>query len=192
MATMAEAKDKKADKPEDAGESVPVTVTKHAMMTEAPASEKPAEETKPETPDAKPATPSTSRIKIQPLSKPEDLKPEEDKKDDANDDSSASDDTSDDDSDGVGGRDKLKDASQEEQALIDNKAAERQANLDKIAMAKTYFLPINQVVRRRSKQVAIAGTVLAVLLGLAWLDISMDAGLISVPGVKPPTHFFDK
>jgi hypothetical protein len=200
---MAEAKAKKDVKVEDpaAGESVAVTVNKHALMTEAPATsddsgeKKEATDSKPEAPATKEAVaPSTSRVKIQPLSKPEDLKPKEDDKpsEEKAETSGAGDDEDDSGDDSSAGRDKLKDASQEEQELIDKKAAERQANLNKIGLAKTYYLPINQVVRRRSKHVAIAGAAVAILLGLAWLDISMDAGLISVPGVKPPTHFFDK
>jgi hypothetical protein len=190
---MADAKDKKDAKAEDseAGEKVAVTVTKHAMMTEAPADVGETTEAKPAAPEKKDvAVPSTSKLKIEPISKPEDLKPEEDKQPEASADSDASSEDGSDDS--PTGRDKLKDVSQDEQDLMEKKAAEHQANLNKIAVAKTYFLPINQVVRRRSKQVAIAGTVLAVLLGLAWLDVSMDAGLISVPGVKPVTHFFSK
>ncbi len=165
-------------------------------MTNAPGdSSAPAEETA-DTKSA-PATPDTQvvvagKLKIQPISNLEDFKPAAKEEPDEKE---STDDTSDESDDTYGNtepnaHDKLKDASHDEQDVVDSKAAERQANFDKIVNAKTYFLPINQVVRRRSKHVAIAGIVLIVLLGIAWADISLDAGLISIPGIEAPTHFF--
>lgn len=183
---MPEAKDKSNEAVEEAQ---PAVVTKHAVLTEPTAEEKPETTDTDSSATKDPASPSATRIKIQPLSKPEDLKPEAKEETKESDPEDAIDDDEDDDS---SGRNKLKDASRDEQDLIDRKAAERQANLDKIALAKTYYLPINQVVRRRSKHVAIVGAVLIILLGLAWLDVSLDAGLISIPGIKAPTHFFSK
>jgi hypothetical protein len=161
----------------------------HSLMTDStPEHDNPSqtvEDTK------EPAVTTSSKVKIEPISKPEDLKPEADDKPEPK--SDASSESSTDDSDDTSeGRDKLKDADRDEQELINKKEAERQANLDKIALAKMYYLPINQVVRRRSKHVAVTGVALIVLLGIAWVDVSLDAGLISIPGVKAPTHFFSK
>lgn len=194
---MADTKDKtkenttavvtKPDGDAEAGEK-PTIVPVRTVVTENKADEKP-EPAEPDSIATKDlASPSATRIKIQPISKPEDLKPDDITPVEA--DKSQDSDDSDDEIDEVTGRNKIKDASQEEQELIDRKAAERQANLDKIALAKTYYLPINQVVRRRSKHVAIVGAVLIILLSLAWLDVSLDAGLIDIPGLKAPTHFF--
>ena len=36
----------------------------------------------------------------------------------------------------------------------------------------------------------VLGVVLAVLLVLAWLDIALDARIISLGGLHAPTHFF--
>jgi hypothetical protein len=81
----------------------------------------------------------------------------------------------------------------EEEAAKLAKAAEeeakRKAQLDKLVEEKAYFLPINQVERRRTLHFSIAGILLIILLGLAWIDLAADAGLITLP-VKPVTHFF--
>ena len=178
------------------GKSAPSTTSKAIIVTNHPVLSDPmVVEDKPTATTDEPASPtnvppSVSRLKIEPLSKPEDVKPEDEEKpvEDSATEDATTEDTNDDDD--VVDRDKIKDASTEEQELIDRKADERQANIEKIALAKTYYLPINQVVRRRSKHVAIAGTVLIVLLGIAWADVALDAGLITIPGVKAPTHFF--
>lgn len=79
-------------------------------------------------------------------------------------------------------------AKDEEQAAL--KEAERAAEIDRLAISHKYYLPINQLERRRNRHYAIAGIVLIIILGLAWADISLDAGIVSIPGVKAPTHFF--
>jgi hypothetical protein len=177
---MADDTDKKTTK---------IVVTSHQVLSDPDAtsdspttgSDEPAGPTK--------VPPSVSRLKIEPLSKPEDLKPTNDEA--ATDEPEPSTDNAEADSDDTGD-DKPKDVSADKQDVIDSKAAEHQANIEKVALAKTYYLPINQVVRRRSKHVAIGGTVLIVILGLAWADVALDAGLITIPGVKAPTHFFSK
>ena len=191
---MADAKNQAPDaktmdvaKPSKAPASSPTPIMTHKMVTEPGAEDSGATQ---EPAADKTSAPSTKGIRLEPISRPEDLKSEETKKQEAE----ATTDTSDHDDAGndLTSRDKLKEASTDEQDLMAKKAAERQANFDKIALAKTYYLPINQVVRRRSKHVAIIGAVLIILLGLAWVDVSLDAGLISIPGVKAPTHFFSK
>ncbi len=137
-------------------------------------------------------------LKIQPLNpdtKPESDTPpansnEETATDNSKDSSPVVNDSIDDDADDTATRGKAPNA--EDEDLAAKRAAERQAQLDKIAEARTYYLPINQVVRRRSRHVAAAGLVLIVCLGIAWADVALDAGLITIPGVKAPTHFFDK
>jgi hypothetical protein len=138
--------------------------------------------------------PTKSRVKIEPLS--DDVKPEDDDTQPAADDKKA-DDTADaqvtdsiDDENDDASKDSKPNAQDED--LATKRAMERQAQLDKIAEAGTYHLPINQVVRRRSRHVAIAGAVLILLLAVAWIDIALDAKLITLPGVKPVTHIFEK
>lgn len=61
---------------------------------------------------------------------------------------------------------------------------------DALIEQKTYFLPINAALHRRSKRVAGIGTILIVVLLLAWFDIALDAGIIDIPALHPVTHFF--
>ncbi len=82
------------------------------------------------------------------------------------------------------------------QTVLDKEAARLEADakaqdeLDTLVDQKTYFLPINSVEKRRSKHVFIFGVILIVILAAAWLDVAMDAGFISLPGVQPITHLF--
>lgn len=68
--------------------------------------------------------------------------------------------------------------------------AEHDANLQKIVDAKTYYLPINAVEKRKTKRFVIAGLLLSIVLILAWIDIALDAGLIQLGGLESVTHFF--
>lgn len=184
---------KKEPKIVDVAKPARPAVIKRAMMTQVPPDPDAAGDAA-TIPKNKPVTPETSasvasKVKIEPISKPEDLKPDDVKAtetqstEEVGQDAEADNDSSTD-------QDKVKDVSLDEQQLIDSKAAERQANYDKLVLAKTYYLPINQVVRRRSKRVAIAGAVLILLLSMAWADVSLDAGIINIPGIEAPTHFF--
>ena len=80
--------------------------------------------------------------------------------------------------------------------LEDNEAAEaarqaeRDANLQKIVEAKTYYLPINTVEKRKTKRFVVLGILLSILLIIVWLDVALDAGLIQIDGISPLTHFF--
>ena len=78
----------------------------------------------------------------------------------------------------------------EEQELAARKEAEQVEAVDALAASRKYYLPINQVEKRRNKQYAVAGVILIIILGLMWADIALDAGIVSIPGVKAPTHFF--
>ncbi|MEK7599717.1 MAG: hypothetical protein AAB462_01645 [Patescibacteria group bacterium] len=83
------------------------------------------------------------------------------------------------------------DTAPENQLDIDaSKEAEHEAAVQKLSESKKYFLPINAVEQRKSKQFVILGVVLSVILALAWVNIALDAGLIKIPGIKPVTHFF--
>lgn len=65
------------------------------------------------------------------------------------------------------------------------------AEIQKLIDSKTYSLPIKTVEQRRSKRVVILGVFISLVLGLAWLNIALDAGLVQVSGV-PHTNFFDQ
>lgn len=69
-------------------------------------------------------------------------------------------------------------------------AAKQQAELAALTESKEYFLPINSVERRRSKLVALLGIILILALGLLLVNLMLDAGFISIPGVEPLTHIF--
>ena len=179
--------------------SKPIIVTnrpvlKDPMVVEddaAPDSEKPVES------EQALAVPSVSKVKLAPLS--EDMKAAESAKADAKEQetdkaegSAATDDVTQepDLDDGEGTSDDAKKQAPETDEAAERKASERQAELDKLIESRKYFLPINQVERRRSKHYAVVGFIVIVILGLAWVDIALDAGLITLPGVKAPTHFF--
>ncbi|HEX7368478.1 MAG TPA: hypothetical protein VF261_02380 [Candidatus Saccharimonadales bacterium] len=71
-------------------------------------------------------------------------------------------------------------------------AAAHAAEIDKLAESHKYYLPINQVEKRRNKRSAALGLVLIILLCLAWLDIALDAGIFRLGGIHPITHFFSR
>lgn len=83
-------------------------------------------------------------------------------------------------------------------AAADKEAAQLEADakvqdeLDTLTDQKTYFLPINAVEQRRSRHVLIAGAVVIIILGLAQIDIALDAGFITIGNVHAPTHLFHK
>lgn len=64
------------------------------------------------------------------------------------------------------------------------------AEIQKLVDSKQYYLPINAVERRRTHRFVVFGLVLCVLLGLAWLNVALDAGLIELGGLKAVTNFF--
>jgi hypothetical protein len=70
------------------------------------------------------------------------------------------------------------------------KQAQRDEELLKLTETKQYFLPINSVEKRRSKQVVLGGVLLSLILIVAWVDIALDAGLIELGSIKAVTHFF--
>ncbi|HVX24486.1 MAG TPA: hypothetical protein VG992_04065, partial [Candidatus Saccharimonadales bacterium] len=70
------------------------------------------------------------------------------------------------------------------------KQAEHDAAMQKLVDSKQYFLPINAVEKRKSKHFVIFGVFLALVLAAAWVDIALDAGIITISHIKPVTHLF--
>ncbi len=68
-------------------------------------------------------------------------------------------------------------------AAADKEAAEKQAALDKLVANQTYFLPLNRVEKRRSKQLLMLTLLLLVVLAGAAAFWANGQGLISVPGL---------
>jgi hypothetical protein len=68
--------------------------------------------------------------------------------------------------------------------------AKKDEELLKLTESKKYFLPINSIEKRRSKQVVAAGVLLSLILLVAWVDVALDAGLIDLGNIKSVTHFF--
>ncbi len=88
---------------------------------------------------------------------------------------------------------KSKDKSSNEQAEAEKAAkaeAERDARISGYVESGQYFLSINKVGERKNRQLVIVGIVVAVLLAVVWLDVALDAGIISNTYHLPHTNFF--
>lgn len=173
--------------------SKPIIVTKHTLMADPMVNESTEEPKKDDAPAL--TAPSASKLKIEPL------KHDDEPAAPAASEAPATETTAETPPPAVDGipeteeptgRNQLKDPGVDAEDLAARKAAEREAQLNKIAEAKTYYLPINQVEHRRNKRAVVLGSILVIILGLAWADVALDAGLVSVPGVKAPTHFFSR
>jgi len=70
------------------------------------------------------------------------------------------------------------------------KRAKHDAEIQKLADSKQYYLPINAVEKRKTKRFIALGVLLSLLLVVFWVDVALDAGLIHLSGIKPLTHFF--
>lgn len=99
--------------------------------------------------------------------------------------------------DSIGDKDKADaeaEAVKAAQAPVDDaaakQAAEHEAAMQKLVDSKQYHLPIKTVEQRRSRRVVIVGTLLSIILVLAWVNIALDAGLIELGDIKPVTRFF--
>lgn len=62
--------------------------------------------------------------------------------------------------------------------------------IDELIESKAYNLPIETAENRRARLVTIVGVLLILILAAAWLNVALDAGFITIPGVEPLTHFF--
>lgn len=76
-------------------------------------------------------------------------------------------------------------------AAAEDAEAKRQAELAVMIANKKFYLPINTSDRQRTMEFIISGAILSILLGLIWVDIALDAGLIHLGGLKALTHFFN-
>jgi hypothetical protein len=65
----------------------------------------------------------------------------------------------------------------------DKEAAEKQAALDKLVDAQTYFLPLNSVEKRRTKQLFFVTMLLLIVLAGAGAFWANGQGYISIPGL---------
>ena len=155
--------------------------------TEEPKPPEPTEEIKKEAPKPEPKSEPEARPgKEEPTPPTEPVKheapaePETDKDNDV-------------DADELGNKAKISEADKRKaEEAAAQKEAVHQAELQKIVVSKEYFLPINAVEKRRTKRFSILGIILILLLAVAWADLSLDAGIISIHGIKPLTHFFSK
>lgn len=69
--------------------------------------------------------------------------------------------------------------------------AEREAAIEKLVEDKHFFLPIKTVEQRRTKRTLILGIFISLLLGVAWLNVALDSGIVNLGVNLPHTHFFD-
>jgi hypothetical protein len=76
------------------------------------------------------------------------------------------------------------------QKILEEQQAKRKAEIKNLIESKQFNLPINSKSRKKIKLFVIAGIILALILIVIWLDIALDAGIISIPGIHPFTHFF--
>lgn len=68
-------------------------------------------------------------------------------------------------------------------AKADKEAAEKQAALDKLVNAQTYFLPLNSVEKRRTKQLLFVTLLLLIVLAGAGAFWANGQGYITIPGL---------
>lgn len=81
-------------------------------------------------------------------------------------------------------------------AATEKAAAEKVADAERAAQEKIiesgqYYLPIADK-KHRGVQRAMLVLLLVVLLGLVWLDIALDAGIVHFHGIRSVTHFFSR
>ncbi|MDB5171138.1 MAG: hypothetical protein JWO35_832 [Candidatus Saccharibacteria bacterium] len=74
--------------------------------------------------------------------------------------------------------------------VADEEQVKADAALQKLVDSKQYFLPINTLESRRSRRFVAIGIILSLIMLVAWADIALDAGLITIEGVKPLTNLF--
>ena len=81
-------------------------------------------------------------------------------------------------------------AEQRKQELAEQEAeAVHDAQVDQMVSEEKYFLTINKV-EKKQRKFMIIGAIIAILLAVAWLDVALDAGLISNTYNLPHTSFF--
>ena len=80
----------------------------------------------------------------------------------------------------------------DEKRKLEQATLERNAELEKIIDSKQYFLPIAAHEKKRGAMRSVVVLIVVALLAVAWLDVVLDAGIVHIPGVQAPTHFFRK
>ncbi len=75
---------------------------------------------------------------------------------------------------------------EEEQRAI----AEKEAKINSLVDSGKYFLPINMLEKRKNQRIVLVGILICIILAIAWVDVALDAGLISNSLHLPHTHFF--
>jgi len=76
-----------------------------------------------------------------------------------------------------------------DQAELEAQAA-KESKINDLVEKKTYFLSINRLEQKRNSRLIIIGIIICLLLVVVWLDVALDAGLISNTFKLPHTHFF--
>lgn len=72
----------------------------------------------------------------------------------------------------------------------ERQAAEHTAAIQQLADSHKYYLPIVSQEKRQARRFVALGVLLVLLLAVAWLDVALDAGLVTMGGKLPHTHFF--
>jgi hypothetical protein len=81
---------------------------------------------------------------------------------------------------------------EEKEAEAAAKQAEHEAAINKLVDSRHYNLPIVTSEQRHNRKAILLGIILILLMAVAWVDIALDAGLITIHGVQPLTHFFSR
>ncbi len=81
-------------------------------------------------------------------------------------------------------------AAAEKASASEKAAAAERDEEEKIIVSEQYYLPIADGGRRRGLQRAMLTLLFVIILGLVWLDVAMDAGILHIHGLQPLTHFF--
>lgn len=68
--------------------------------------------------------------------------------------------------------------------------AEHAERITKLVESEQYFLPIYTAEARHRKRLIVVGLLLSVILGLAWYNVALDAGLLTNTFNLPHTSFF--
>lgn len=78
-----------------------------------------------------------------------------------------------------------------DQAIAAEKSAqEREAKLQEMIDEEKYFLPINAMQARRTRNFVLVGLLVIIILAVAWYNIALDAGLLPNQFNVPHTSFF--
>lgn len=139
--------------------------------TEQPLGNTDTEKLPPNPDNDNPQPPKPEAPVIEPAAKPESLPPETDTSEN-----------------GIKTHEQLN-AEAKQQAEAEAKMAQHAAEIAQLIKEEKYVLPINVKEKRKVRFIVIGGIV-AILLAVVWLDVALDAGIISDSFNLPHTHFF--